>query len=129
MTFILRYGTLPRVQRDRASHVLEDVMKPATAVRSLEDCIRYHNLFLVHAGHCWSMMRVTGEDSVADGAIPLPELNRRFAKAAMINTIVRIGDVPTLQKYMDAARIPRDELIKLMNQPLHESGYEEVFGV
>ncbi len=103
-------------------------MRAVPKAQSLEDCIKHHNLFLIHIGHSWIIMRVTGADSVVDGAIPLPELNRLLPKAAMINTIARINDVPFLQEYLTALNIHKDAFIEHMNAPLDPSGYEVVTG-
>ncbi len=103
-------------------------MRAVPKVSTLEECIRHHNLFLIHIGHSWIIMRVTEADSVIDGAIPLPELNKRFPKAAMINTIARFNDVPKLQEYLTALGIHKDAFIEKMNEPLDASGYEEITG-
>jgi hypothetical protein len=98
-------------------------------VQSLEDCIRNRNLFLIHAGHSWTIIRATSDDSVVTGAIPLPLLNRLFPKAAMFNTIARIEDVPMLEKYMKAARVSKDFVIKQLNKQPDSSGYSMPFNV
>lgn len=98
-------------------------------VQSLEDCIRLRNLFLIHVGHSWTIIRATSDDSVIDGAIPLPLLNDLFPKAVMINTIARINDVPTLQKWMAHANVSKDFVIEQLNEPLDPSGYSRPFEV
>lgn len=120
----------PDIARDtvQAVEIEEDIMRSVQPSKTLEDCIKNNNLFLIHIGHSWIIMRVTGEDSVIDGAIPLPELNKRFPKAAMINTIARFNEVPKLQEYLTALRIDKETFISMMNEPLDPSGYEEVTG-
>ncbi len=104
-------------------------MDDNSKVQSLEDCVRRRNLFVIHVGHSWTVIRATSNDSVIDGAIPLPLLNDLFPKAAMINSIARIGDVPTLEEWMQAARISKDFLIERLNEPLDSSGYSRPFEV
>ena len=103
--------------------------RPARLTQTLEDCIQQHNLFLIHLGHSWLVMRVTGEDSAIGGAVLLSELVERLPPAAMINTIAKIESVEELQRWLKAGRLNADALIARLNKPLDRSGYEEVFGV
>ncbi len=120
----------PSISRDtlQAADTKGNPMPVATALRSLEDCIKHHNLFLIHIGHAWFMVRVTGDDSAPDGAIPLPQLNRMLPKSAMINSIARIGDVAMLEKWLTAGKFNKASFIERMNVPLAASGYENVVG-
>ncbi len=98
-------------------------------VQSLVDCIKHRNLFLIHVGHSWTVIRATSNDSVIDGAIPLPLLNDLFPKAVMINTISRINDVPMLEKWIGHAGVSKDFVIEQLNKPLDPSGYSRPFEV
>jgi hypothetical protein len=104
-------------------------MENNVKVQSLEDCIRNRNLYLVHVGHSWLVLRTTDNDSVIGGAVPLPELIKRLPKAAMINTVMKFENVKTLESYLKAGNISKDTLFDRLNKPLDSSGYEEVLGV
>lgn len=98
-------------------------------LQSLEDCIKRRNLILVHVGHSWFIIRATGRQSAIGGAIPLPLLNKLLPESAMINTISKIDDINTLQKYMEAGNVNKDRLLEHLSRPLDESGYEVVITI
>ncbi len=103
-------------------------MNENVPVQTLEECVKKRNLFLIHIGHTWVIVRATGEDSVIDGAIPLPLLNKIFPKAAMINTLSRINDLATLEKYMKAGSLTQEEVLATLNTELPQGGYQSLVG-
>lgn len=93
-------------------------------LQTLEDCVTRRNLFLVHVGHSWAIIRATGKNSAQGGAIPLPLLNKLLPKAAMLDEICKLTDVEDLQKYMKAVDVTAERILQQLNSPLSESGYE-----
>lgn len=106
-------------------------MQDHIVVKSLVDCITHRNLFLIHAGHSWYVMRVPMDDYTMGSAVPLPVLNKMLPKAAMINTIAKIDDLTLLIKYLDFAKLDKNELVKRLKGPLPESEHKckIVFGI
>ncbi len=93
-------------------------------LQTLENCVTRRNLFLVHVGHSWAVIRATGKDSAQGGAIPLSLLNKLFPKAAMLDEIRKLTDVEDLRKYMEAVDVTAEVILQRLNSPLSESGYE-----
>jgi len=93
-------------------------------LQKLEDCVARRNLFLVHVGHSWAVIRATGKGSAQGGAIPLPLLNKLFPKAAMVVEVRKFTNAEDLRKYMKAVDMTGEHILQQLNRPLSESGYE-----
>lgn len=91
---------------------------------TLVELLEHENLFLVHVGHSWVVLRVCGDDSVPGGAVPLPAIVKLFPSAAMVQEIRRIDKAGSLRKCMHAADAPESYVIERLTEPLARSGYE-----
>ena len=95
---------------------------------TLADCVARRNLFLIHIGHSWIVIRATGKQSAQGGAIPLALLNDIFPKAVMIDEIQKLTTVARLQEYMDYCGVSKDAVISKLNTPLPQGGYQSLMG-
>lgn len=106
-------------------------MQDDIAVQSVEDCIKLRNLFLIHAGHSWFVIRVPMDDYTLGSSVPLPVLNKLLPKEAMINTIAKFANVTMLTEYLAYAKLDKDQLVEKLKGPLPQSEYKcaLVFGI